>query len=381
MTRVNLRFLLVLLLAASVFTTPAWTASVSDICGKESRQGTRLADETLKSIVHLPDREISLSGTLFLINARASRDLFCREADGRLVEREIDRIARRVRASAAGIDDPAGVISAMTRVLFEEEKFVYDPGTGNPENYLLDRVLARRRGNCLGMTVVYLALAERLEIPLGSVYVPSHCFVRFEENGTRINVETGMKGAERQDEWYARKYGLKEGNPYLRTLGKREMIGVYLQTLGAAYSRKGMEEEALRIYREASLFFPGLPDAYFNAGVSYQKMGRNEEAIDQYRRALALYPDMEPARGNLASALCSCGRLEDGIREFRKALEINPRNAMARSGLARAYFARGSYREAAEHCDRAMEQGCRFDSPMLEILSRYRTSGDVNSRP
>ncbi|MBM2827605.1 MAG: hypothetical protein HW408_137 [Actinobacteria bacterium] len=381
MKRINLRSLLILLLAASVLTAPAWPASGSNLCGKEPRQDTRLADETLKSVVLLPDREVSLSGTLFLINARASRDLFCREADGRLVESEINRIARRVRTSAAGDDDPAGVISAITRVLFEEEKFIYDPSTGNPEYYLLDRVLARKRGNCLGMTVVYLAVAERLEIPLGSVYVPSHSFIRYEGNGARINVETGMEGTEQKDEWYAKKYNLKENSPYLRTLGRREIIGVYLKTLGAAYSRKGMEEEALHVYREAALFSPKLPDAYFNAGVSYQKMGRNEEAIDQYRRALALYPDMESARGNLASALCGCGRVEDGIREFRKALEINPRNAIARSGLARAYFAQGAYREAAEHCDRAMEQGCRFDSPMLEILSRYRIPGAISTGP
>jgi len=379
--RINLRYVLLLLLAASALPTPGWPASVSNLCGKEPRQTTRLADDTLRSVVLLPDRDVSLSGTLFLINARASRDLFCREADGRLVESEIDRIARRVRASASGDDDPAGVIYAITKVLFEEEKFVYDPSTGNPELYLLDRVLARKRGNCLGMTVVYLALAERLGIPLGSVYVPSHSFVRYEGKGARFNVETAMEGAERNDEWYAKKYNLKEGSPYLRTLGRRDMIGVYLKTLGAAYSRKGMEEGALRVYREAALFSPGLPDAYFNAGVSYQKLGRNEEAIDQYRRALALYPGMESARGNLASALCSCGRVEDGIKEFRKALEINPQNSVARSGLARAYFAKGAYREAAEHCDRAMEQGCRFDSNMLEILNRYRPPGDILSRP
>ena len=195
----------------------------------------------------------------------------------------MDRIARRVRIRRS-VDDP-GVISAMTRVLFEEEKFVYDLATGNPDNYLLDRVLAWKRGNCLGMTVVFLALAERLDIPLGSVYVPSHCFVRYEGNGARINVETAMGGAERKDEWYARKYHLKEGSPYLRTLGRRDMIGVYLKTLGAAYSRKGMEEASHHRRRPCSHQGFRTP---ISTPASMQKMGRNEEAIDQYRHALAL---------------------------------------------------------------------------------------------
>ncbi len=351
-------------------------------CGESARSNSRLADETLKKIGLLPDGEVPFSGTLFLISARASRDLFCREADGRLVERELDRIAHRVRESGDGLGDPAGTISALNRVLFDEEGFVYDPAMGDPENYLLDRVLARKRGNCLGMTSVYLALAERLEIPLSGVYVPSHCFIRYEGKGARINIETGEEGAERKDAWYAKKFRLKAGSSYLRTLGRREMIGVYLKSLGAAYSRKGRDEEALRIYREAALFSPELPDAYYNAGVSYQRMGRTDDAVAQYRHALFLDPDMAPARGNLAAALCDCGRLEDGIREFRKALEIDPRNAAAHSGLAKAYYARGDYSQAAMHCDRALEQGCRFEASMLEALSRYRRpAGDIASGP
>jgi hypothetical protein len=88
------------------------------------------------------------------------------------------------------------------------------------------------------------------------VYVPSHCFVRYEGNGARINVETGEEGIEHNDGWYTRKYRLKEGRPYLQTLGKREMIGVYLKNIGAAYYRKGRDEDALRRYREASLYGP-----------------------------------------------------------------------------------------------------------------------------
>jgi Flp pilus assembly protein TadD len=103
--------------------------------------------------------------------------------------------------------------------------------------------------------------------------------------------------------------------------------------------------------------------------------------VAQYRKALALDPNMAPARGNLASALCGCGREEEGIREFIKTLEIDPRNAIAHSGLAKVYYARGDFLQAARHCDRAMEQGCRFEPSMLEVLSRYRRPGEVSSGP
>src|SRR4030066_132980 len=83
----------------------------------------------------------------------------------------------------------ADALAALNRVLFVEEGFTYDCVAGNPDNYLLDRVMKNKRGNCLGLTTLYLLLAERLSLPLHGVYVPSHCFVRYEDGGGRINSE------------------------------------------------------------------------------------------------------------------------------------------------------------------------------------------------
>jgi superkiller protein 3 len=230
--------------------------------------------------------------------------------------------------------------------------------------------------------------------------------VRYEGDGVRINIETGEKGAERKDEMYSRDFGLTGRGPYLRSLGNKEMIAVYLKSLGAACSRKGMEDRALRLYREAAAFYPGLPDAYFNAGVSFQKRGLLDEAIAQYRRSLELDPDLAMARdnlgvalakkgkyrealeevrkavalaprnpvtrGNLAAALCASGMLEDGIREYLKVLEIDPDNLRALAGLTRAHYIRGEFQEAIVHCDRARERGCEFDPVMLGTLEKYR---------
>lgn len=336
--------------------------------------------ESLERISRRPDTEISLLPVLFLASGEGVRKLTGRTMDAGFVEKEIDRIAWRVSASLVGAREPRRAIAAINQALFGDEGFVYDSAAGEANNYLLDRVIAQKRGNCLGLTFIYLALGERLGIPLQGAYVPTHCFARYEENGVRINIETGEKGAERDDRWYAWKFKVGEGRPYLQALGKREMIGVYLKSLGAALSRRGMEEDALRVYRRAALFSPGLPDVYYNAGVSYQKLGKNDDAVAQYRKALALDPDLEIARGNLGATLCSWGKVEEGIQEFLKAIEINPENIKARAGLAKAYFSQGAYRESIAHFDRAMAQGCNFDPSMLEVLARYRAAGDLSSR-
>jgi Tfp pilus assembly protein PilF len=348
---------------------------------------------------------------LLRLSAKGSRDLLGLPVDPSLPEREIARLAERLRPEVVGASDGGRVVGAFRRVLLVEERFTYDKSSADPGNYLLESVLARKKGNCLGLSMLYLALADRLGIPFRGVYVPSHCFVRYEGNGARVNVEFAEGGASWTDDRYRREFRISPGRPYLFSLAPAEMLGVFLKTLGAGYSRKGREEDALRLYDEAGRLYPGLPDVHYNAGVSLQKSGRLDEAAGKYRRALDLDPEMAAARdnfgillarmgrygeaieearraveleprnassrGNLAAAYCGCGRLDEGIREYLMAVEIDPGNPRVMSGLARAYFSKGMYGEAATACDRAEALGCTFDPSMLKILGRYRDDRTV----
>src|SRR3990172_5319866 len=217
-------------------------------------------DDALAALARLPDAEIPLGKTLILASSLVGAELTGVPVDPAAVEKEITRLAEKVRPALRDRSDPRAVIAALNRFLFVEEGFSYDRIAGNTDNYLLDRVLGRKRGNCLGLTALYLLLAERLSLPLHGVYVPSHCFVRYDDAGVQFNIETGEKGADRDDGRYHHDFGLKGGRPYLRSPGREEMIGGYLKSLGASCSRKGMEDRALRLYREAAVFYPGLPD-------------------------------------------------------------------------------------------------------------------------
>jgi len=313
-------------------------------------------------------------------SARGSLELLGLPVDPSMVGREIQRLTERLRPEVNRATDESQVVDAFRRVLLDEEGFVYDKSPSDPGNYLLETVLARKKGNCLGLSMLYLSLADRLGLPFRGVYVPSHCFVRYEGETVQRNVEFAESGAPWKDERYRREFRIRPGRPYLHSLGSLEMVGVFLKTLGAGYSRKGQEEDALRLYDEAGRLYPGLPDVHYNAGVSLQKLGRLEDAAGKYRRALALDPEMaaardnlsillagqgrfeeaiaearlavelEPwnaaARGNLAAAYCGCGRLDEGIREYRAAVDLDPGSRRLRLGLERAYFSLESRREA-----------------------------------
>lgn len=339
-------------------------------------EGRYAAAGTPPGLSPTPAGESSFFSAILRHSSRGSRTLGL-PVDPSLPEREMTRLADRLRPMVAGVTDGDQVVSAFRRVLLVEERFTYDKSSADPGNYLLESVLARRQGNCLGLSLLYLSLADRLGIPFHGVYVPSHCFVRYEGNGVRVNVEFAEGGASWPDDRYRREFRISPDRPYLRSLAPAEMLGVFLKTLGAGYSRNGREEDALRLYDEAGRLYPGLPDAYYNAGVSLQKLGRFDEAAGMYRRALDLDPKMAAARdnlsillarkglyeeaiaearravelepwnaasrGNLAAAYCSCGRLDEGIREYRTAVGIDPGNQRLQSGLQRAYLSRGSH--------------------------------------
>ena len=331
-------------------------------------------------LLHDSPKESPWFSELLRASARGSRDLLGLPVDPSFVKHEIQRLAERLRPEVSRASDEGEVVDAFRRVLLTEEGFVYDKSPSDPGNYLLETVLARKKGNCLGLSMLYLSLADRLGVPFRGAYVPSHCFVRYEGNTIRRNVEFAEGGAPWEDERYRREFRIQPDSPYLRSLTHTEMLGVFLKTLGAGYSRKGREEDALRLYGEAGRLYPGLPDVHYNAGVSLQRLGRGDEAIGKYHSALDYDPAMAAARdnlsvllagkgryeeaiaearkavelepwnaatrGNLAAAYCGCGRLDEGIREYRAAVEIDPGNRRLQFGLERAYISGGSRREA-----------------------------------
>jgi len=76
--------------------------------------------------------------------------------------------------------EPAVVVDAMTRFLSRELGFhgaqrnYYDP-----ENWFVDRVLARRIGIPISLSAICLFLARRLDLPLIGIGLPGHFIVRY----------------------------------------------------------------------------------------------------------------------------------------------------------------------------------------------------------
>ena len=99
--------------------------------------------------------------------------------DAHVIARELDLIAEAVRSRAgdrAGNDVLAGAIG---HELFEERGFRGNrENYGDPENSYLDRVIERRLGLPITLSLVYLEVAERVGLECDGIGFPGHFLVR-----------------------------------------------------------------------------------------------------------------------------------------------------------------------------------------------------------
>lgn len=326
---------------------------------------------------------------------------------------EVSVLGIRLKRRIAGIRDPGDRVLAANAFIFSDEGFGVDVGDRRraAEGLLLPRVLERRRGHCVGLSSLYVALSERAGLPLHAVRLPRHIFVRYDDGFCRINIEPTRRGASYPDEYYVRRYDLSPDRVarglYLGNLTKREFlieilhnVGNYRYALGQVnaaiervdratqahdahaaahlakgffHHRQGDYQRAIHEYRRAIEVDPELVPAHVNLGDAYLTLGRTEDALAALRHAVALAPDEPLAYSNLGRLHTRRGEHEEAIRMHERALDIDPLSAPLLSNLGVALHAAGRVRDASRAFERATERDPRF-IPARENLARLHVA-------
>lgn len=190
--------------------------------------------------------------------------IIARECDSSL---EIDEYLYTLDTMAAQIRYMVGPRDGdMVRFLMTK-MYQFDPGewnSGNTFSYDLDDPLGEqpgarlltayldsRKGNCVSMPTLFLALMERVspEVPFNGVTAPLHLFCRLHDrqDGSIWNVESTNGGVSGREQWYVEQFGISptaiDSGTYMRDLTKKEFIAELLGIVTSKYRRAGEYEK------------------------------------------------------------------------------------------------------------------------------------------
>jgi len=236
---------------------------------------------------------------------RAAREIYpdLNAAQEAAFGQELERLAGTLRARLKGARTGKEKVEAASALLFQglalrraPEEI---PEKENPNHYFPHAVLAGKEGVCLGLALVYLAVAERTGLPVVPVHAPQHLYLRYDDGRERLNLEPTDAGRIFDERAFMARYLMKPDEaargPYFRPLGKLEVVGDLLNAL-AWFSAVGTAAQPLPPERAvlAGRLCVELGPADFNnwdtLAQALRYAGRPGEALAALREALARRP-------------------------------------------------------------------------------------------
>ena len=268
-------------LATCLFSTlPAESAHLANA----NKRG--LHARSFEDILRYRDDQIDIGTAALIISEEWSDGV-----SGLHYRAQLDEMAQEIlrRLKEKNLRPNFKAIPIINHYLFEELGFSAVPNADNPDDLFLHSVLDKRKGYCLSLSILYLALAERVGLPVCGVVVPGHFFVRYDSRAVRLNIETTAKGGKASDQHYitTRNVPADEYHSlYMKNLTEMETLGCLLNNLGVVYMDAGQHRKALTALDRAVQINPMLSESRANMGTIYLRRGEVREAIIQFKGAL-----------------------------------------------------------------------------------------------
>lgn len=367
------------------------------------RIGSKLANRSLRGkhitseheIFNLPIEEIDLARALFLsqLGDQALNQI-------RTYEVSLDIMALQILQRIKPNSSTAEKVDAMNRYIFFDLGFRFPPHSLYAKDIdlytFLPSVLDSRRGVCLGVSILYITLAQRIGLNLEMITPPGHIYVRANENGQIINIETTARGVNTPSDIY-----LGVDTRSLKVRNIREVIGLahfnqastfwnqkkpdlavksyekarpYLlddallkELLGYNYLFSGeiekgtalleeikdnLPEEAIAISTAPRDFLENRVDVEGLKSV-FQPVDENRASIlqkrDEILAVLNKWPEFKEGWHYLAICYLQLHRLKEGLEALKKAHYLNPHDPTTEYYLSHLYLERLDYKKAWEH--------------------------------
>ncbi len=209
----------------------------------------------------------------------------------RSYEANIDLMALQILAKLPPNATQQEKIRAINDYIFSEMRFRFPPHSLHAKEIdiytFLPSVLDSRRGVCLGVSILYLCLAQRLELTLEAITPPGHIYVRHvSPSGEIINIETTARGIDIPCEMFL---GIETKSLQKRDLS--QVIGLAFMNQAAVSWHKNDAKTAVTLYEKAK---PFMGDDYLLnlfLGINYLFVDREKEGRALLQKVKGVIPD------------------------------------------------------------------------------------------
>lgn len=211
---------------------------------------------------------------------------YCKGINIEKANKVFDEIVAEIKKRIKSTDDPMKIIKIISDYLFIDYQIQPDSSL-TIEHLLPYKVLETRKGHCVGLSLLYLAIGERLNLPIYAKKVPSHMYVCYDDGFTKFNIETTLKGFPCDDDYYSYHFPFPERHSRIKKMSNREILGGLLTNLGC-YLRQ--DPHVLEIQNKALFLDPNSPEIHTNIGFCFLDHGDMKEAKKHLLKAIELDP-------------------------------------------------------------------------------------------
>jgi regulator of sirC expression with transglutaminase-like and TPR domain len=163
----------------------------------------------------------------------------------------LDLMAVDLRKRLYTKEDTLDVIEAVNRFFFFEKGF-----RGNFENYYepdnsyINRVIDRKIGIPITLSLVYILVGKRINLPVYGIGMPGHFIVKYESNGFEIFIDPfngGRLMSRSECERLLSQLGYVPKDDYFRRATAKEVVKRMFGNLVLAYRNNGYVDKANKL--------------------------------------------------------------------------------------------------------------------------------------
>ncbi len=159
-----------------------------------------------------------------------------------LYRRQLDRMAARVEPSINAGLSSGEQLQAFISFFFEKEYFKgADTDYMSPCNSFLHKVLQRRRGIPIALSMVMLFVARRLDLPMYGVSMPMHFLLKYESGNQSTLIDPfnlGRVVSIDQCSYFLRNHGIEPRPEHFEKASEREILARSVRNLIYSFERE-----------------------------------------------------------------------------------------------------------------------------------------------